>query len=69
MFLVKLKSGEFQGQLAWEATIGLLDNECCKLELDRDLLHFGSPKGPRSEDAHSWIPQLARGVLFQLQNK
>lgn len=30
MFLIKWKSGGFPGQLAWEATFGLLGNELCK---------------------------------------
>jgi hypothetical protein len=47
---MKLKSEGLWGQLAWEATIGFLDNERCKLETG-ELFSSGSPKGPRSEGA------------------
>lgn len=45
-FLIKLKSGRFLGQCAWEIVFGLLGDEFCKLEIDGDSLAVDHRKGP-----------------------
>lgn len=65
MLLIKLKSGGFSGQLAWEAIFGLLDNEFHKQEQDGDPVSCGSQDRLKlRKTSFNWIPQLAKLLYF-----